>query len=161
MLGESWFALAVGVGQPDDAMPATLPRWNRSVHIERRCGVARSFEITTHPVNSANSNARNVLSNDPTGLHFSDDAKELGPKVGGVVASSSGGAEGLAGEPAAHNVCPSCGESQRVNVFVDGHTRPSSSEHFSASIVDLAEVVSPHSSSLKSKAEPSNTAKKI
>jgi hypothetical protein len=53
-----------------------------SSHHERPCGVACFFQITEHPVRSASAQARDILSEHPTGSALTHEPEHLEPQPG-------------------------------------------------------------------------------
>jgi len=89
-----WFALAVVVGHNPDAPPYVVSDLSRN--IERPDGIVATLQVTARPLDVLKPTARHILNDDPTRSASLNDAQRFGPEVGGVVTSSSCGAEWLA-----------------------------------------------------------------
>jgi hypothetical protein len=146
-----------------------------STHHERPAGVARRFQVLEHLVGCSNSrllkaassDARHVLSNDPTGSEFANESGELGPQVTLVLLglALSRDRVRLAGEAADDGVDSlshklSCAEPS--NVVMDGHPRPVRREHFAGERLDLAECDrAKPTRALEAEADPADPAEQV
>lgn len=92
---------AAGVGHPVEPLADVRSADARSAEIERRAGVALSFQVSLYSVPPAEAvRARNLLSKDDRRAALADEVEADGPEVALVVFASAlaGGREGLAGE---------------------------------------------------------------
>jgi hypothetical protein len=100
MPGVSFQSRAEAVGHDEDALASVGRSEVVSTHHERPSGVARLLQIREDRVSAESAEARYVLSDDPTGSEFSDDAEHFGPEPPRVrvAAPRAGNGDGLAGE---------------------------------------------------------------
>lgn len=138
MLGASWFALAVGVGQEEEPPPLALsPMW-RSINIDRPCGVSRSLKAGADPVNACHAEARDVFAQHPARSELGDDTQHVGPEVGGVVSPARSRAECLTREPAADDIDGlDAAGADASYVAVIGDARPALTQHLARIRLDL------------------------
>lgn len=96
----SFQSRAEAVGHDEDALASVGRAEVVSTHHERPSGVARSLQIRKDRVSAESSKARYVLSHDPTGSEFVDDAEHFGPEppLVRVAAPRARDGDGLAGE---------------------------------------------------------------
>jgi hypothetical protein len=159
----------VGVGHKPCAVPPVGRSDIFSTHHDRFAGVAKRFQVCEHPVSRDSSDARDVLSNDPTRAAFADDAGEFRPQVALVLGAAllTGNAEGLAREAAAdklgggHTISgkPGCGDASHVAVA--GHAWPPVAEHATREGVALAEGDGAHADGFQAEAETADAAEKV
>lgn len=92
-------SLAVGVGQDEEsATPVRTADFSRCEQA-RFCAIAQSLKAAGDLGKSQIDVSLDVLNEDRSGLHFADDARDLGPQVPGIslTAPLSGQAKWLAG----------------------------------------------------------------
>jgi hypothetical protein len=69
------------VGNNPDPLASVGRAGMESTHHDRPSGVAASFQVREHPVAASAAESRNILSDDPSGSGFLDDAVHLDPEA--------------------------------------------------------------------------------
>lgn len=150
MAGASMLPFAVGVrqaGNDDDALPGMIGSEVRSTHHERPIGVTDLFQPTEHPVDSATADARNVLSANPIGSAFVDEAKPLHKESGSLSVESSASGVGAArilarrasdNDVGKSSICPQTVGGEGSNVIVHPHAGEISQVLRTAPRIDFA-----------------------
>ena len=97
---------AFGVGHNGDAVPLVRGVDAASRNNKRLAGVADAFQVRKHRVECQIDDARHVLTKDPTGPDFVNNAEHFRPEVTVIVLASAlpGKAERLTGESSGNNV---------------------------------------------------------
>lgn len=164
MDGASWFPFAVGVANNPDALTEMVGPGMDSTHHERPAGVACRFQVKENLVSPENSEAMDVLNDDPSGSDSSNNPGVLSPESAASAREpfrfrTRGMTDVLAGEPSANKVC--CWGCQRADIRVARDSWPVLCEDGSAVGVDFAELDGSHSRSLKPKAEAPDAAEEV
>jgi hypothetical protein len=130
------------VGHEPDPLPPVRGTNVVSTHHERPAGVACCFQVLDDFVSRESSDARDVLSNDPTGSELADESGEVRPEVALVRLRLllSGNGEGLTGEAPAYDIDSSGNRlsCERSHVSMNWHPRPVMREDFSREQLNFA-----------------------
>lgn len=106
MLGDNWFAVAVGVCHKPDSVSSVRGIDGTSRNNNRPCGVSVAFHLSKHRVEAHRDVASNVLSQNDTGSRRVNNAAHLRPDVTVICRASSlpGNTERLAGVSSSNKV---------------------------------------------------------
>jgi hypothetical protein len=162
--GQSWFAVAVGVANNPDSIPAVRGIDGTSRNNKRLAGVTEGLQVRKAAVEFHVDETSNVLANDPSGPDSRNDSAHLRPEISVVFRATSlpGVAEWLAGESSDDDVGDPGGGLKRSYVVMNRHPRKVLRQHLSAPRFDLAKLHRAESAShLKAEAESADAAEQV
>ena len=161
-------ARGVGSNEPNPLAPMGCSGME-STHHDRPVGVAERFQVREHPVSRKASDARNVLSDNPSRSAFADEPGELRPQVALVcgAATLAGETEGLAREAAADEVwgwdavAAKRGSVKASHVRIYRRIRPMLAEHGDGIRFALAERDGAHPDAFEAEGKTTDAAEEV
>lgn len=153
------------VGDDPEALPAVTGADRLSRNIERLDAVADALQVSADEFECHAGEVSNVLTADPSGPAFEDDAQHLRPEVSVVIRAAplAGGAEGLTGEAPGEevNVSPEVACIETPDVPVNRHVRPVPAQDAPAEIIPLHELSGLEARPAGGQREPADAAEQI